>query len=131
MQRTYSLEKTDAGKDWRQEEKRMTEDEMVGWHYQLSGHEFEQAPRVDDGQGSLLSPWGRRVRHDWVTELNWNTGLGMKKRVWCSFSILHFISYFIFLMLRMFYFSNQKIKVLSIQLWQKKEKLSLARKICF
>ena len=35
----------DAGKDWRQEEKGMTEDEMVGWHHQLDGHEFEQAPR--------------------------------------------------------------------------------------
>ena len=38
----------DAGKDWRQEDKRKTEDEMVGWHHQLDGHEFEQAPRVWD-----------------------------------------------------------------------------------
>jgi hypothetical protein len=38
----------------------MTEDEMVGWHHQLNGHEFEYAPRVGDGQGSLAccSPWG-------------------------------------------------------------------------
>ena len=38
----------------------MTQDEMVGWHYQLDGHEFEQAPEVGDGQGSLAccSPWG-------------------------------------------------------------------------
>ena len=43
----------DAGKDWRQEEKGMTEDEMVGWHHQLEGHELEQAPGVGDGQGSL------------------------------------------------------------------------------
>ena len=52
----------DARKDWRQEEKRTTEDEMVGWHHQLDGHEFEQAPRVGDGQGSLAccSPWGRK-----------------------------------------------------------------------
>ena len=42
-----------AGKDWRQEEKGMTEDEMVGWHHPLDGHEFEQAPGVGDGQGSL------------------------------------------------------------------------------
>ena len=50
----------DAGKDWRQEEKGMTEDEMVGWHHWLSGPEFEQAPGVGDGQGSLVccSPWG-------------------------------------------------------------------------
>ena len=48
---------SDAEKDWRREEKGMTEDEMVGWHYQLDGHEFEQAP--GDGQGSLAccSPW--------------------------------------------------------------------------
>ena len=50
----------DAGKDWRQEEKGITEDEMVGWHHQLDGYEFEQAPTVGDGQGSLVccSPWG-------------------------------------------------------------------------
>ena len=43
----------DAGKDWRWEEKGMTEDEMVGWHHWLNGHEFEQAPGVGDGQRSL------------------------------------------------------------------------------
>ena len=43
----------EAGKDGRQEEKGTTEDEMVGWHHQLSGHEFEQAPGVGDGQGGL------------------------------------------------------------------------------
>ena len=43
----------DAGKDWRQEEKGMTEDEMVGWHGRFHGHESEQAPGVGDGQGSL------------------------------------------------------------------------------
>ena len=52
----------DTGKDWRQEEKGMTEDEMAGWHHWLDGHEFEQAPGVGDGQGSLVccSPWGRK-----------------------------------------------------------------------
>ena len=51
---------SDAGKDWRQEEKEMTEDEMIGWHYQLNGHEFEQAPGDGDGQGGLVccSPLG-------------------------------------------------------------------------
>ena len=45
-----------------QEEKGMTQDEMVGWHHRLDGHEFEQAPGVGDGQGSLAccSPWGRK-----------------------------------------------------------------------
>ena len=43
-----------AGKDWRQEEKATTEDEMVGWHHQLNGHGFEQAPGDGEGQGSLV-----------------------------------------------------------------------------
>ena len=49
-----------AGKDWRQEEKGMTEDEMDGWHHQLNAHEFEQAPGDGEVQGSLAccSPWG-------------------------------------------------------------------------
>ena len=49
----------DAGKDWEQEDKGMTEDEMVGWHHQLNGHEFEEAPGDGEGQGSLAccSPW--------------------------------------------------------------------------
>ena len=52
----------DAGRDWRQEGKGMTEDETVGWHHWLSGHEFEQAPGDGDGQGGLTccSPWGRK-----------------------------------------------------------------------
>ena len=44
----------DAGKDWGQEEKDATEDEMVGWHHWLNGHEFEQTPGDSEGQGSLL-----------------------------------------------------------------------------
>ena len=66
----------DAGKDWRQEEKGMIEDEMVGWHHQLNGHEFEQALGVGDptGQGTLTSciMWGCKERiwlRDW-TQLN-------------------------------------------------------------
>ena len=62
----------DAGKDWRWEEKGTTEDEMVGWHHQLDGHEFEQAPEVGDGQGSLgcCSPWGCKLS-DMTEQLNW------------------------------------------------------------
>ena len=62
MQRADSTGKDpDAGKDWRQK-KRTTEDEMVGWHHRLDGHEFEQALGVSDGQGSLVccSPWGHK-----------------------------------------------------------------------
>ena len=60
----------DAGKEWRQK-KGTREDEMVGWHHQLKGHEFEQAPGADDGRGSLVccSPWDCRVGHDWGIEL--------------------------------------------------------------
>ena len=65
----------DAGKDWRQEEKGMTEDEMVGWHHRLDGHEFEQAPGVGDGQGNLAccmqSMGSQRLGHNWEIELNW------------------------------------------------------------
>ena len=52
----------DAGKDWRQKEKWAEEDEMVGWHYRLSGHESEQTPGDSEGQGSLeyCSPWGHK-----------------------------------------------------------------------
>ena len=62
----------DAGKDWGQEEKGMTEEEMVGWHHQLNGHEFEQALGVSDGQGGLAccSPWGRK-ESDTTGRLNW------------------------------------------------------------
>ena len=52
----------DAGKDWGQEEKKATEDEMVGWHHQLNGHEFEQTQGDSQGQWSLVcrSPWGHK-----------------------------------------------------------------------
>ena len=52
----------EAGKDWGHEEKGTTEDEMVAWHHQLDGLEFEWIPGVGDGQGSLTccSPWGRK-----------------------------------------------------------------------
>ena len=62
----------DAGKDWRQEEKGKKEDKMVGWHHQRNGHEFEQAPGVGDGQGSLVgySPWGHK-ESDTTEQLNW------------------------------------------------------------
>ena len=63
----------DAGKDWGQEENRTTEDEMVGWHHWLYGHEFEQASGVGDGQGGLVccSPWGHKDSDTTLTELKW------------------------------------------------------------
>ena len=62
----------DAGKDWGQEEKGMTEDEMVGWHHWLNGHEFGWTLGVGDGQGGLVccSPW-RGKESDTTEQLNW------------------------------------------------------------
>ena len=62
----------DAGKDWGQEEKGMTEDQMAGWHHQLYGLEFEWTPGVGDGQGGLRFLGSQRVGHNWVTELKLN-----------------------------------------------------------
>ena len=68
----------DAGKDWRQEEE-TTEDEMVGWHHRLNGHEFEQTPGDSEGQfpGMLQSIGSQRVGHDLVTkqqqQRTWNS----------------------------------------------------------
>ena len=72
----------DAGKDWRHEEKGMTEDEMVGWHHQLDGYEFEQAPGVGDGQGGLAccSTWGSKESDmtEWLDSTDW---IGTKKDI--------------------------------------------------
>ena len=72
MRRTDILKDPDAGKDWRLEEKGTTEDETVGWHHWVDGHEFEQAPGVGDVQGGLrcCSPWGRQ-ESDTTEWLNW------------------------------------------------------------
>ena len=65
---------SDAGRDWGQEEKGMTEDEMAGWHHRLDAHESEWTPGVGDGQGGLVccNSWVTKSRtqlRDW-TELN-------------------------------------------------------------
>ena len=72
----------DAGKDWRQEEKGTTEDEMVGWHHRLNGDEFEWTPGVGDGQGGLVccDPWGRK-ESDTTERFNW----------YCTFLCNYFI----------------------------------------
>ena len=91
MQRTDSLEKDpDVAKDWRQEEKGPTEDEMVGWHHRLNGQKFEKALGVGEGQGGLVccSPWGHKESDtsEWVSELNWidrikHTEINLPKKV--------------------------------------------------
>ena len=71
----------DAGKDWRQEEKGMTEDEMVVWHHWLDRHEFEQAPGVGDGQEGLecCSSWGCRESDmtEWLNWTGWKSSAGI------------------------------------------------------
>ena len=68
----------DTAEDWRQEEKGPTEDEMIGWHYWLDGHAFEQALGVGSGQGNLAccSPWGCKEL-DPTEQLNWLIGLSL------------------------------------------------------
>ena len=84
----------DAGKDRRQEEKWMTEDEMVGWHHWFDGHEFEQVLGVGDGLGSLVccSPWGHKEldMSEWLnwTEVEWSvTGFSFLRISWFSRSL--------------------------------------------
>ena len=69
---------SDAGRDWRQEEKGPTEDEMAGWHHGLDGRESEWTPRVCDGQGGLAccDSWGRK-ESDTTERLNWTDQLSV------------------------------------------------------
>ena len=72
MQRVDSLEKTDAGRDWGQEEKGTPEDEMAAWHHWVDGRESEWTPGVGDGQGGLVccDSWGCK-ESDTTERLNW------------------------------------------------------------
>ena len=76
----------DAGKDWRQEEKGMTEDEMVGWRHWLNGHVFGLTPGVGDGQGGLAccGSWGHK-ESDMTEWLNWTELLKTTKLWPCPF----------------------------------------------
>ena len=96
----------DSGKDWRQEEKGMTEDKVVGWHHRLDGHEFEQALGVGEGQGSLAycSPWGHK-ESDTTERLNSLVIFSIHFLIWVyllawflsSFMLPIFIHFFSFL----------------------------------
>ena len=73
----------DVEKDWRQEEKGMTEDEMVGWHYRLRGHEFGSNSGSwwwTGRPGVLQSMGSQRVGHDWATELHWTEQVDWERR---------------------------------------------------
>ena len=95
----------DAGKDWRQEEQGKTEDEMVGWHHRLHGHEFEQTPGVTEGQESLAccNPWSLKESDmtEWLNNNNnkwWTQSLRPGARVLVNMRISSwFQSYSMFL----------------------------------
>ena len=76
----------DAAKDWRRE-KGTTEDEMVGWHHRLDGHEFEQALGVGDGEGSLAccGSWGHEESNT-TERLNWTELKSCRRIEWQYFS---------------------------------------------
>ena len=80
----------DAGENWRQEEKGTTEDEMVGWHHQLDGYEFEHASGVGDTQGCLVcySPWG----HKELDLTEWLNYISIYSSVYIS---IHLIIYYL------------------------------------
>ena len=73
----------DAGRNWRQEEKGMTKDEIVGWHHRLNGHEFVQALGVGNGQGGLVCcrPWGHKTL-DTTEQLNWTEMCTLLEEYW-------------------------------------------------
>ena len=88
----------DAGRDWGQEEKGMTEDERAGWHHRLNGREFEWIPGVGDGQGGLAccdsgvtKSWTQLS--DW-TELNWTLSYSFIRFLW--FILNNFLKWTIF-----------------------------------
>ena len=80
----FILKDPDAGKDWKWKEKGTTEDEMVGWHHWLNGHEFEQTPGDGEGQGSLVccSPRDHKESDttDWLNNNNYESELRVKTR---------------------------------------------------
>ena len=79
----------DAGKDWMQEEIGATEDQMVGWHHWLNGHEFEKVLGDREGQGRLVCcrPWGRK-ESDMTKQLS-NNNNKAHKWFWCKCSMEH------------------------------------------
>ena len=95
---------SDAGRDWGQEEKGMTEDEMAGWHHRLYGREFEWTPGVGDGQGGLAfcDSWGLK-ESDMTERLNWTE---------LNCTLIYDTNHFIFLMvnLNLYYAIFKKYK---------------------
>ena len=84
---------SDAGRDWGQEEKGMTEDEMAGWHHQLIGHEFGWTPGAGDGQGGLVccDSWGHK-ESDTTERLSWTELMNYITQD-SNFNIIHTVTY--------------------------------------
>ena len=94
---------SDAGRDWGQEEKGTTEDEIAGWHHWLNGHESEWTPGVGDGQGGLAccNSWGCK-ESDMTERLNWT-----ELKVWLPPTLNSCIDYKV-LLCKLFYFISSK-----------------------
>ena len=114
---------SDAGRDWRQEEKGTTEDEMAGWHHWLDRLEFEWTPAVGDGQGGLAccDSWGRKEsdtteRLKW-TKLNWKLYLPITLNT----NRLNFI-------FKRYRMTEWTLKAWKVQLYAPYKKLTLALK---
>ena len=118
---------SDAGRDWGQEEKGSTEDEMAGWHHWLDGCESEWTLGDGDGQGGLVCSvrfmGSQRVGHNWATELNWTEWLMILNIVFYSylpyiFSLVKFLfqcfvfKWVIFLVTKLWEFSIFWIQIL-------------------
>ena len=95
MQTDNPLENSDAGKDWGQKEKRVSEDEMAGWHYWCNEHELGQTPGDGEGQGGLAccSPWGHK---GWTWLGSWTTTItatiGYFIDFWTLYKIMQYVS---------------------------------------
>ena len=97
--KNWLIGKDSAGRDWEQEEKGTTKDEMAGWHHWLDGRESEWTPGVDDGQrsGVVWFMGLQRVGYDWATELKWTE---LNK---CYFFTVFLILFFFFVCLFIFF----------------------------
>ena len=113
---------SDAGRDWGQEEKGTTEDEMAGWHNWLDGRESEWTPGVGEGQGGLAccNSWGHK-ESDMTERLNWTelnkinikgkktTLKSLKRRLRISYVQRHWFFCIQCIMKNQFYFQNSEI----------------------
>ena len=104
----------EAGQDWRQDEKGMAEDEMVGWHHRLDEHEFKQSLGIDDGQGSLTccNPWDHK-ESDTTEQLNWTEIISLN---WINYGMQP--KSMIFLCIRQYFPTKKGFTFLSKHIWR-------------